>query len=82
MFFWSLTNIEKIQLKNIMEFKEGSLPTKYLGVPLIAKRLSVHDCQILIDKIKNRTDDWKCKSLSHAGRLLLIAVFLESMSMY
>ncbi|GJT78501.1 RNA-directed DNA polymerase, eukaryota, reverse transcriptase zinc-binding domain protein [Tanacetum coccineum] len=82
LFFGSLNNIEKGQLKNVMKFKEGSLPSRYLGVPLVTKRLGVNYCQILIDKIKGRTKDWKCKSLSYAGRLLLIATILESMSAY
>ncbi|GJZ07586.1 RNA-directed DNA polymerase, eukaryota, reverse transcriptase zinc-binding domain protein [Tanacetum coccineum] len=32
--------------------------------------------------IGSRTEDWKCKSLSYAGRLLLIASILESISTY
>ncbi|GKE07161.1 RNA-directed DNA polymerase, eukaryota, reverse transcriptase zinc-binding domain protein, partial [Tanacetum coccineum] len=70
------------QLKKVMQFKEGALPSKYLGVPLITKRLGVKDCQMLIDKIKGRTADWKCKYLSYAGGILLIAAILESMSAY
>ncbi|GKC66612.1 hypothetical protein Tco_1099210 [Tanacetum coccineum] len=66
----------------VMKFKEGTLPTKYLGVPLITKKLGVNDCKSLIDKIKGRTKDWKYKYLSYAGRLMLIAAVLESISMY
>ncbi|GJZ14078.1 RNA-directed DNA polymerase, eukaryota, reverse transcriptase zinc-binding domain protein, partial [Tanacetum coccineum] len=64
----------------------GLLPNnskiRYLGVPLIAKRLSVKECGCLLDKIKNKVKNWKNKSLSYAGRLQLIAVVLESIHVY
>ncbi|GJW84566.1 RNA-directed DNA polymerase, eukaryota, reverse transcriptase zinc-binding domain protein [Tanacetum coccineum] len=82
LYFGSIVEAEKEQIKRIMQFNEGSLPTKYLGVPLITKCLGVKDCQNLVDKIKGRTEDWKCKYLSYAGRLMLIVVVLESMNMY
>ncbi|GJY16874.1 RNA-directed DNA polymerase, eukaryota, reverse transcriptase zinc-binding domain protein [Tanacetum coccineum] len=82
LFFGSLNHVEKEGIKNIMQFKEGSLPTKYLRVPLITKRLGIKDCQILIDSIRGKTKDWKCKYLSYAGRILLISAVLESTSVY
>ncbi|GKD32119.1 hypothetical protein Tco_1242897 [Tanacetum coccineum] len=56
----------------------GKLPMRYLGVPLITKRLGVKDCKVLIDKIKIRVNNQKNKCLSYAGRLLLIASILKS----
>ncbi|GKB45535.1 hypothetical protein Tco_0896288, partial [Tanacetum coccineum] len=53
LFFGSLNSIKKEQMKNVMQFKEGSLPTKYLGVPLVTKRLGVKDYEILSDKQRN-----------------------------
>ncbi|GKD74639.1 hypothetical protein Tco_1332921 [Tanacetum coccineum] len=82
LFFGSLKDTEKEQIMNIMQFKEGTLPSKYLGVPLVTKRLGVKECKVMIDKIKSRTEDWKNKYLSYAGRHLLIATVLESMSVY
>ncbi|GJT71235.1 RNA-directed DNA polymerase, eukaryota, reverse transcriptase zinc-binding domain protein [Tanacetum coccineum] len=82
LYFGCMVEAEKEQIRRIMQINEGSLPTKYLGVPLITKCLGVKDCQNLVDKIKGRTEDWKCKYLSYAGRLMLIATVLESMSMY
>ncbi|XP_039050459.1 uncharacterized protein LOC120191605 [Hibiscus syriacus] len=35
-------------------FKHGRLPIRYLGVPLVSKKLSDKDCQALLDNIKNR----------------------------
>ncbi|GJV51482.1 RNA-directed DNA polymerase, eukaryota, reverse transcriptase zinc-binding domain protein [Tanacetum coccineum] len=79
LFFGSLNIIEKGQLMSVMKFKEGALPSRYLGVPLVTKRIGVKYCQTLIDR---EAEDWKCKSLSYAGRLLLIASILESISAY
>ncbi|GJU91627.1 hypothetical protein Tco_1304050 [Tanacetum coccineum] len=55
---------------------------RYLGVPLLAKCLSVNDCRQLIDKVKERIGDWKNKFLSYAGRLQLISSVLASMQNY
>lgn len=63
-------------------FEEGSLPIKYLGVPLISSGLLHRDCKILIERVKNRIGDWKNKSLSFAGRLQLVISVLSSMHVY
>nr|GEW24794.1 hypothetical protein [Tanacetum cinerariifolium] len=43
--------------------KIGKLLVKYLGVPLITKRLSSKEYRQLIDKVKNRVDDWKGRTI-------------------
>ncbi|GKD28083.1 hypothetical protein Tco_1234297 [Tanacetum coccineum] len=60
----------------------GKLPVRYLGVPLLAKRLSVQDCKMLIDKVENKINYSSNKSLSYAGRIQLIASVLSSMQLY
>ncbi|GKD91529.1 hypothetical protein Tco_1367036 [Tanacetum coccineum] len=52
---------------NVMPFKVGRFPVKYLGVPLITKRLGREECKQLIDKVSNKVVDWKNKALSYAG---------------
>ncbi|GJZ50731.1 RNA-directed DNA polymerase, eukaryota, reverse transcriptase zinc-binding domain protein [Tanacetum coccineum] len=74
--------IEKERIMEVMQFKEGSLSTKYLGVPLITKQLGINECKSLIDNIKGKNGDWKYKYLSYAGRLMLIATVLEAISVY
>ncbi|GKC22600.1 hypothetical protein Tco_1024750, partial [Tanacetum coccineum] len=78
LFFGSLNAVEKERIIEVMQFKEGSLPTKYLGVSLITKQLGINECKSIIDKIKGKTGDWKYKYLSYAGRLMLIAAVLEA----
>lgn len=72
----------KDEILSIAPFLEGSFPIRYLGVPLISSRLFTSDCKILVEKVKNRIDDWKNKSLSFAGRLQLIVSVLSSMQIY
>ncbi|GKE33875.1 RNA-directed DNA polymerase, eukaryota, reverse transcriptase zinc-binding domain protein [Tanacetum coccineum] len=71
-FFGNVREVTRLRILNIMPFREGSLPVRYLGVPLISKRLYIKDCQLLIDKARKRLLDWKNKSLSFASRLQLI----------
>ncbi|XP_071699756.1 uncharacterized protein [Rutidosis leptorrhynchoides] len=40
----------KKQILILLPFEEGSLPIKYLGVPLIASRLFYTDCKVLVDQ--------------------------------
>ena len=63
-------------------FRLGSLPMKYLGVPLISSKLSHSDCQPLLDKIIARIQSWTSCSLSFPGRLQLISSVLYSIQAY
>ncbi|XP_077249094.1 uncharacterized protein LOC143888524 [Tasmannia lanceolata] len=74
------------QLKNqicaSLCINEGSLPIKYLGLPLITKRLSSQDCQPLLTKIRRRLGMWNNKKLSRAGRIELNKAVLTSFQIY
>ncbi|CAN1132905.1 LINE-1 retrotransposable element ORF2 protein [Linum perenne] len=70
------------QMVTISGFKEGSLPVKYLGVPLITGSLKDVDCKILVDKITDRIQSWRSNCLSYAGRVQLIESVLYSMCYY
>ena len=66
---------------DMMGFRLGSLPMKYLGVPLISSKLSHSDCQPLLDKIIARIQ-WISSSLSFTGSLHLISSVLYSIQAY
>ncbi|KAL0292805.1 UNVERIFIED_CONTAM: hypothetical protein Sradi_6971200 [Sesamum radiatum] len=57
---------ERRAILDLMGFPEAVLPIKYLGVPLIASRLTVADCQPLIDRFNNRLAGWGHLLLSFA----------------
>nr|GEU83844.1 hypothetical protein [Tanacetum cinerariifolium] len=82
MFFCGVPNHIKTAILNIMPFQEEKLPVKYLGVPHISSRLLNKDCKILVEKVQNRIEDWKNKSLSFAGRLQLCQSVISSMHVY
>ena len=72
----------KNDILDITGYCLGSLPMKYLGVPLISTRLSHCDCQPLLDKLLARIQAWTRRSLSYAGRLQLISSVLYNIQMY
>ena len=44
-------------IKLVMPLREGSLPIRYLGVPLVSKGLKINDCKALIDIVDKRIGD-------------------------
>ncbi|GJS53317.1 RNA-directed DNA polymerase, eukaryota, reverse transcriptase zinc-binding domain protein [Tanacetum coccineum] len=54
----------KVIKEALMEFM-GKLPVKYLGIPIIAKKLGINDCKQLVEKVKNIIQDW---NNSNSGR--------------
>ena len=69
--------LEEIQQKT--GFKLGLLLVRYLGVPLVTRRLTNNDCAPLIEKITARIHHWVVKFLSYAKRLQLIQFILFSL---
>ncbi|XP_019241883.1 PREDICTED: uncharacterized protein LOC109221907 [Nicotiana attenuata] len=46
----------KASLLNLTRYTEGSIPFKYLGVPLSAKKLNIHQCLTLLEKITEKVN--------------------------
>ena len=67
---------------SILQFRVDKLPVRYLGMPLIAGRLSYSDCIPLIKKITARMNSWTARHLSFAGKLQLISSVLNSAQMF
>ncbi|KAL0287517.1 UNVERIFIED_CONTAM: Retrovirus-related Pol polyprotein from type-2 retrotransposable element R2DM [Sesamum radiatum] len=65
-----------------LDFQEGHLPLRYLGVPLLAPRLSIADCQPILLKIDSRIKGWDGVLLSFAGRVQLIKSVLSALQIY
>nr|GEV04247.1 hypothetical protein [Tanacetum cinerariifolium] len=77
-FCGSLDRITIDSILQIFPFKRGKLPVRYLGVPLVLKKIGVKDSKGLIDKVKARIQYLRNKSPSYAGRTQLIASVLSS----
>ncbi|CAA7053106.1 unnamed protein product [Microthlaspi erraticum] len=61
---------------------QGSLPVRYLGVPLSSKKLSITNCEVLIQQVKARLTSWSSLSLSFARRLVLIKTVIAGISTF
>jgi len=56
----------------------GSLPVRYLGVPLMSQKMRRQDYQPLVDRINSRFTSWTARHLSFAGRLQLLKSVIYS----
>lgn len=61
-------------------FETGKLPVRYLGLPLLTRRMTVNDYMPLVEKIKKRMKSWTGRFLSHGGRLQLISSVITSLA--
>jgi len=72
----------KREILDFLRMHEGNLPVRYLGVPLVTKRLTAVDCECLISRVTARMDLWLVKHISFAGRLQLISSILFSLQVF
>lgn len=71
-FLSSVRDDELAAIINASGLQRGTLPVKYLGLPLITSKLSARDCSPLIMRIRDQIDCWASSCLNHAGRLQLL----------
>ncbi|GJT92141.1 RNA-directed DNA polymerase, eukaryota, reverse transcriptase zinc-binding domain protein [Tanacetum coccineum] len=78
-YFGNVPNDVKCSILMFMPFNEGNLPAKYLGVPLVSRKLHKDDCKFLVECVVKRIIDWRNRCMSYAGRLQLISSILSSL---
>lgn len=76
----SVQEVEAIQVSTGMP--SGTLPIRYLGVPLCTKKLTLQNCEPLIHQVKRRFTSWSAKTLSFAGRLMLIKTVVAGITTF
>ncbi|XP_019241757.1 PREDICTED: uncharacterized protein LOC109221761 [Nicotiana attenuata] len=81
-FFGGVTQDAQEKILEFLGIQRGDLPVRYLGAPLSTKRISIAQCQPLIEKIVGRITSWTAKFLSYAGRIQLIKSVLFSIQTY
>ena len=71
-----------LEIQKLTGFKLGKLPVKYLGVPLVIRRLTERDYEPYVKKITARIKLWMIKFLSYVDRLQLIQFVIASIQNY
>lgn len=79
-FTCGLTPLEIAQISAETGLTQDVLPVRYLGIPLCTKKLTLANCEPLIQQVKKKVNSWTAKSLSFAGRLLLIKTVIAGIS--
>ncbi|XP_074265567.1 uncharacterized protein LOC141588007 [Silene latifolia] len=81
-YFNGVTQELKNDIQQVTGFVEGSMPFRYLGVPIQAGKLTKKECNILTEKMANRIRSLGAKKLSYAGRIVLINSVLNTLYSY
>lgn len=63
-------------------FSKGLLPFRYLGLPICSKKISIAECEHLVEKMSARIKIWSSKHLSFSRRLQLVNSVLLSIQVY
>jgi hypothetical protein len=71
---------EQIRVANLFNRKVGSFPTKYLGVPIVSRKLLASEFDFLNYKVVKRLGMWQPVSIG--GRLVLINSCLDNIASY
>ncbi|XP_062104096.1 uncharacterized protein LOC133815257 [Humulus lupulus] len=79
---YDMTGVEVQKVLEASGFSRSSLPFKYFGIPICAKRISAKECEILLEKMVLRIRTWSSRNLSYAGRIILINSILISIHSY
>jgi len=69
-------------IMGLANFPKGSMPLRYLGVPLVAEKLKVMYYSPLLVKIAASISAWSSCSLSYAGRAEIIRATLQGIECF
>ncbi|XP_074305789.1 uncharacterized protein LOC141641010 [Silene latifolia] len=81
-YFNGVTQDLKNDIQQVTGLVEGSMPFRYLRVPIQAGKLTKKECNILTKKMVNRIRSLGAKKLSYAGRIMLIKSVLNILYSY
>ena len=78
-FFGGYSELEASVTADISGFKIGTFPTRYLGLPLNPSRISYATMQPFLERITLKLHSWTVKTLSFAGKMVLVASVIYGM---
>ena len=79
---FGLTTDETSRYAKLLETLIGTLPVRYLGLPLADRRLRVQDWQPVLKKVEARLGGWRARMISRGGRLVLVKAVLSAIPTY
>lgn len=82
LFMAGIEDDDRVSILEHFPFGTGTLPVRYLGLPLLSKRMSITDYTPLLERIRKRITSWTARSLSFAGRLQLIGSVIHSITSF
>eukprot|EP00253_Pinus_taeda_P003415 PITA_03415 len=81
-FFFNTHPTTQRAIARILGFSIASLPSKYLGAPLLDLAQKHSSWTSLLERLEERLSLWTHRSLNMASRLVLIKAVLQSMPLY
>ena len=78
-FFNNVNHVHAQELSLVLGFSYTSDLGKYLGVPLLHKRVKKETYVHLLTKSKKKLSTWKALKLSFAGKITLTKIVLEAL---
>ncbi|XP_074266072.1 uncharacterized protein LOC141588533 [Silene latifolia] len=72
----------KQDILRVSGFAEGTLPFKYLGMPIQTTRLKKKDCECLVEKICSRINGYGARKFSYEGQVVWCEAVLSSLHSY
>lgn len=80
MFLAGVDEVSQTEILAAFSFELGTLPVRYLGLPLMSKRMTVSDYTPLLDRVRKCISSWTARQLSFAGRLKLLGSVIHSIT--
>ena len=81
-YFFNTAKRIRREILRILEFQEGSLPSKYLGAPLSESTSKQILWKEILDKLKNKLENWTFRALNLPSRLVLVKSVLQAIPLY
>jgi hypothetical protein len=82
LFFFNTPLPVQLHITNILGFTRSSLPSKYLGIPLINKSLQNNSWEGLLSSMGKRLSSWTFRMLNLPSRLILLKSVLQTLPIY
>ena len=81
-FCCGMPEMEVQRILEVSGYKRSHLPFKYLGIPVVSRRISAGDCKEIVEKMTRRIRVWSTRNLSYMARVVLVNSVLLSIHTY